>query len=49
VEGLSFLSIDAEESIWLERAFEENEAWDVIRDLNGDKTPGFDGFIMAFF
>jgi hypothetical protein len=25
VEGLSFLSIDAEESIWLEREFEEKE------------------------
>jgi len=38
VEDLSFLSIDAEESIWLERAFEEKEVWDVIRDLNGDKA-----------
>jgi hypothetical protein len=49
VEGLSFLSIDAEETIWLERAFEEKEVWDVIRDLNGDKAPGPDGFTMAFF
>jgi hypothetical protein len=49
VEGLSFLSIDAEESIWLERAFEEKEVWDVIRDLNRDKAPSPDGFIMAFF
>jgi len=48
VEGLSFLSMDAEESIWLERAFEE-EVWDVIRDLNGNKAPGPDGFTMAFF
>jgi hypothetical protein len=49
VEGLSFLSIDVEESIWLERAFEEKEVWDVIRDLNGDKAPGPDGFTAAFF
>jgi hypothetical protein len=49
VEGLSFLSIDAEESIWLERAFEEKEVWDVIKDLNGDKAPGPYGFTMAFF
>jgi hypothetical protein len=49
VEGLSFLSIDAEESIWLERAFEEKEVWDVIRDLNGDTAPGPDGFTAAFF
>jgi hypothetical protein len=49
VEDLSFLSIDAEESIWLERAFEEKEVWDVIRDLNGDKAPSPDDFTMAFF
>jgi len=49
VEGLSFLSIDAEESIWLERAFEEKEVWDVIRDLNGDKAPNPDCFTMTFF
>jgi hypothetical protein len=49
MEGLSFLSIDADESIWLERAFEEKEVWDVIRDLNGDKAPGLDRFTAAFF
>jgi hypothetical protein len=49
VEGLSFLSIDADESSWLEREFEEKEVWDVIRDFNGDKAPGPDGFTMAFF
>jgi len=37
VEGLSFLSIDENESFWLERTFEE-EVWDVIRDLNGHKV-----------
>jgi len=49
VEGLSFLSIDADESIWLERAFEEKEVWDVIRDLNGGKASSPDGFTLAFF
>jgi len=48
VDGLSFLSIDADDSIWLEREFEE-EVWDVIRDLNGDKALGPNGFTMAFF
>jgi len=38
VDGLSFLSIDPEESIWLEREFEEQEVWEVVRDLNGDKA-----------
>jgi len=53
VEGLSFLSIDENESFWLERTFEE-EVWDVIRDLNGDKASGPDGFsflseVLGFF
>jgi hypothetical protein len=46
---LSFLSIDVDESTWLQREFEEKEVWDVVRDLNGDKAPGPDGFTMAFF
>ena len=33
VDGLSFLSIDADESIWLERDFEEQEVWEAVRDL----------------
>jgi hypothetical protein len=33
VDGLSFLSIDADESIWLERDFEEQEAWEAVSDL----------------
>jgi hypothetical protein len=37
VDDLSSLSIDADESIWLEREFEE-KVWDVVRDLNGDKA-----------
>jgi len=49
VNDLSFLSIDADESTWLEREFEENEMWEVVRDLNGDKALGLDGFKMAFF
>jgi len=49
MDGLSFISIDEDESIWLERDFEEKEVWDVIRELNGDKAPGPDGFTMAFF
>jgi hypothetical protein len=32
----------------LEREFEE-EVWDVIRDFNGDKALGPDGFTMTFF
>jgi hypothetical protein len=49
VDGLSFLSIDADESTWLEREFEEQEVWEVVRDLSGDKASWPDGFTMAFF
>ena len=49
MDGLSFLSIDTEESNWLERDFEKQEVWEVVRDLNDDKTLGLDGFTMAFF
>jgi hypothetical protein len=49
VEGISFSSIDANECIWLERGFEEQEVWEVVREMNGDKTSGPDRFSMAFF
>jgi hypothetical protein len=48
VDGLSFLFIDVDESIWLEREFEE-EVWDVVKVMNGDKAPSPDDFTMAFF
>lgn len=43
MDGLSFLSIDADESNWLEREFEEKEVWEVSREMNGDKAPGSNG------
>jgi hypothetical protein len=49
VDGISFSSIDADECIWLERVFEEHEVWEVVREMNGDKAQGPDGFSMAFF
>jgi len=49
VDGISFSSIDADECLWLEQDFEEQEVWEVVREMNGDKTPGPDGFSMAFF
>ena len=45
MDGLSFLSIDADESTWLEREFEKQE----VRVLDGDKAPGPNSFTMAFF
>jgi hypothetical protein len=49
VDGISFSSIDADEYLWLERVFEEQEVWEVVREMNGDKAPGPDSFSMAFF
>jgi len=49
VDGLSFSSIDADECIWLERVFEEQEVWEVMREMNGDKASSPDSFSMAFF
>jgi len=49
VDGLSSSSIDMEKGIWSEREFEEQEVWEVVRNLNGDKVPRPDGFTMAFF
>jgi hypothetical protein len=48
LNDLSFVSIDTEERNWLERDFEVLEVWEVVRDINGDKTPTPDGFSIAF-
>jgi hypothetical protein len=48
VDGLSFLSIVAKESNWLERDFEEQEVWEMVQNLNGDKAPRLDSFTVAF-
>jgi hypothetical protein len=45
----NIMSIDEGERAWMEREFDENEVWEVVRKLKGDKTPGPDGFSMAFF
>jgi hypothetical protein len=45
MDGLSFLSIDADESTWLEREFEKQE----VRVLDGDKALRPNSFTMAFF
>uniref|UniRef100_A0A2N9HE33 Uncharacterized protein n=1 Tax=Fagus sylvatica TaxID=28930 RepID=A0A2N9HE33_FAGSY len=44
LDGLSFSSISPEEASWLERPFEEEEISQVVRNMNGDKAPGPDGF-----
>ena len=49
MEGLKFDCIGDMERVWLERKFERDEIFQVVRDLEGDKAPGLDGFTMAFY
>ena len=49
VEGLEFDQIGESERGWLERRFEKDEILSVVRDMEGDKAPGPDGFSIAFF
>ena len=41
--------ISGDNADWLERPFEEAEIFYVIQSFHGDKSPGPDGFPMAFF
>ena len=49
LDDVEFSSISVEDAIWLDRPFEEEEVLGVINDFNDDKSPGPDGFSMAFF
>ena len=49
VEGLEFDQIKGLERGWLERRFEQEEVLRVVKELEGDKAPGLDGFSLAFF
>jgi hypothetical protein len=49
LDNLPFDSISSEEGIWLERPFEKEEIFNVVSNMNGDKSPGPDGFPMSFY
>ena len=49
VESLEFDQIGEMERGWLERQFEKDEIPLVVREMEGDKTLGPDGFSMTFF
>ena len=46
VEGLEFDQIEGLERDWLERRFENEEILRVVKELEGDKAPGPNGFSM---
>jgi hypothetical protein len=49
VDGVEFEMITENENAVLERQFDKEEVLQVVKDLQGDKAPGPDGFTMAFF
>uniref|UniRef100_A0A2N9IHU7 Reverse transcriptase domain-containing protein n=1 Tax=Fagus sylvatica TaxID=28930 RepID=A0A2N9IHU7_FAGSY len=49
LDGLDFSMILAEDALWLERPFDEEEVAGVVAGFNGDKAPGPAGFSMGFF
>ena len=49
MESLEFDRIGDMERVWLERKFEREEILQVVKELEGDKASGPDGFTMAFY
>ena len=49
MEGLDFARIEEEERQFLEKEFMKEEVIQVLREMEGDKALGLDGFTMAFF
>ena len=47
--NLAFDVIGEQEAQWLERKFEEQEVRQAVFNLESDKAPGPDGFMLAFF
>ena len=46
---LNFPKISDDKAGWLVRPFDDVEVFGVVKDFEGDKAPGPDGFPMAFF
>jgi hypothetical protein len=49
LDDLHFDLIYSEEAVWLKRPFEKDEIFNVVSNMNGDKSPGPDGFPMTFY
>ena len=49
MEGLEFDQIEGLERGWLDWRFEQEEVFRAVKELEGDKAPGPDGFSLAFF
>ena len=49
MDGLDFACIEEGERLSLEKEFTKEEVTQVLREMEGDKAPGPDGFTIAFF
>ena len=49
LDGTEFSVLEDKMSCWLERCFSEDEVFEVVSNMNGDKAPSLDGFTMSFF
>ena len=49
LDVLNFSKITRDKAGWLEQLFDEGEIFGMLKDFNGNKAPGPDGFSMAFF
>ena len=49
MEGLEFDQIEGLERDWLEWRFEQEEFLRVVKEMEGDKALGRDGFSLAFY
>ena len=49
MDGLDFACIEEDERLSLEKEFTKVELIQVLREMEGNKAPGPDGFTMAFF
>lgn len=49
LEGLEFDKISDVEKSWVEHPFSEDEEFNTIKRMKGDKVPGPDGFSIVFF
>jgi hypothetical protein len=49
LDGLEFSSIEEADRIILDWQFTEDEVWEVVRNMSGEKALGLDGFSLVFF
>jgi hypothetical protein len=49
LDNLPSAQLDSNEADSLDRIFTEEEVTEAVKNMNGDKAPGPDGFSLAFF